>query len=75
MASVVSGLILKLGGGCEFGQNEIAHSLRAQSQASHRADSETYIPVLSKCLTSGGGQQRLDEETETFIVTESKQTS
>ena len=47
-------------------------SLRAQSQSSHRLDSEAFIPVSNSgdvgyCLTSSG-QQSLDAETETLIA-------
>jgi DNA (cytosine-5)-methyltransferase 1 len=41
----------------------IAHSLRAQSQPSHRADSDTFV---AHCLNGHGG--RIDAESETFIA-------
>ena len=43
--------------------NLIAHSLRAQSQPSHRADSETYVAM---CLNAH--PNRLDGESQTFIA-------
>lgn len=43
----------------------VPHSLRAQAQASHRADSETYVAV-ARSLTSSN--QRLDAGMENFVV-------
>lgn len=45
----------------------LSRSLRARTNASHREDSETYIPEQSMCL-NGGGQRRIDVESETFIT-------
>lgn len=49
-----------LGGG-------LSRTLRGQANASHREDSDTYIPTTSLCL-NGGGQNRIDGESETFVV-------
>lgn len=49
-----------LGGG-------LSRSLRGQSNASHRADSDTYIPTVSLGL-NGGGMNRIDAESESFIA-------
>lgn len=57
----------------EAGQGiAISPSLRAQSQSSHRLDSEAFVPVANSgdvgyCLTSSG-QQSLDAETETLVA-------
>ncbi len=50
----------------------ISPSLRAQSQSSHRLDSEAYVPVANSgdigyCLTASA-QQSLDAETETLLA-------
>ena len=50
----------------EAGQ-EVAPTLRAQSQSSHRADSEHFVPEVSYALNAGA-QGRLDSESETFIA-------
>ena len=43
-----------------------ARSLRGRSNASHREDSDTYIPSEALCLNAGG-TGRIDGESETFI--------
>ena len=45
---------------------EVAHSLRAQSQLSHREDQDTLVPAVSLCLNAGG-MGRIDGESETFV--------
>ncbi|WP_454280555.1 DNA cytosine methyltransferase [Sphingomonas sp. Marseille-Q8236] len=52
----------------EAGQDiAISPSLRAQSNSSHRADSQAFAPALSHCLNAGG-MGRQDYETETVIA-------
>ncbi len=51
------------GGTNSEGQRLIAHPLRAQSQPSHRADSDTYI---ARCLNAH--PSRIDGESETFVT-------
>jgi DNA (cytosine-5)-methyltransferase 1 len=51
---------------------DVARSLRAQSQSSHRADSDNFVPIastgdISHCLNAGG-MGRQDYETETLIA-------
>jgi DNA (cytosine-5)-methyltransferase 1 len=45
----------------------LSRPLRAQPNCSHRDDSQTYVPVTSLCL-NGGGQRRIDGESETFVA-------
>lgn len=45
----------------------ISPALRAQSNSSHRADSQAYVPDISHCLNAGG-MGRQDYETETVIA-------
>lgn len=57
----------------ETGQGiAVSPSLRAQSQSSHRLDSEAFVPVANSgdigyCLTASA-QQSLDAETETLVA-------
>jgi DNA (cytosine-5)-methyltransferase 1 len=58
--------------------NDISPALRAQSQSSHRADSEAFVPIastgdVSHCLNAGG-MGRQDYETETLIALQSVNT-
>ena len=43
-----------------------AHSLRGRSNASHREDSDTYVPERARALNAGGCR-RIDGESETFV--------
>ena len=45
--------------------NLVAHSLRGQANASHRADSDTYV---AHALNAKGAQGRMDGESETFVA-------
>jgi len=45
---------------------ETARCLRSRPNSSHRADSETYIPEIARCLN--GSQVRIDGESETFLA-------